>query len=108
MSPQCGIWLQAADDPALFLFHENWTSQQHLDDHLARPHLQAALARLTSGDSCRAMDAVEKSLRKPGIHTLRLKLHMDHLRTKATTGHRLVPCRGCPNECGLVIIRIAA
>jgi quinol monooxygenase YgiN len=36
---------QAADDPACFLFHENWTSKQHLDDHLARPHLQAFLAK---------------------------------------------------------------
>lgn len=36
---------QAVGDPATFLFHENWTSKQHLDDHLARPHLQALLAR---------------------------------------------------------------
>ncbi len=36
---------QAADDPTLFLFHENWTSKQHLDDHLARPHLTALLAK---------------------------------------------------------------
>ena len=36
---------QAADNPGLFLFHENWTSKQHLDDHLARPHLQAFLAK---------------------------------------------------------------
>jgi quinol monooxygenase YgiN len=36
---------QATDDPGRFLFHENWTSQQHLDDHLARPHLQALLAK---------------------------------------------------------------
>jgi quinol monooxygenase YgiN len=26
---------QSADDPMCFLFHENWTSKQHLDDHLA-------------------------------------------------------------------------
>lgn len=36
---------QAVDDPSRFLFHENWTSKSHLDDHLARPHLQAFLAR---------------------------------------------------------------
>ena len=34
---------QAVANPAAFLFHENWTSKQHLDDHLARPHLQAFL-----------------------------------------------------------------
>ncbi len=37
---------QATDNPGRFLFHENWTSKQHLDDHLARPHLQALLAKL--------------------------------------------------------------
>ena len=36
---------RAVDNPAHFLFHENWTSKQHLDDHLARPHLQAFLAK---------------------------------------------------------------
>jgi quinol monooxygenase YgiN len=36
---------QATDHPGHFLFHENWTSKQHLDDHLARPHLQAFLAK---------------------------------------------------------------
>ncbi len=36
---------QAVGDPAAFLFHENWTSKRHLDDHLARPHLKALLAR---------------------------------------------------------------
>ena len=39
---------QAADDPARFLFHENWTSKKHLDDHPARPHLQAFLAKAGS------------------------------------------------------------
>lgn len=37
---------QATDQPGHFLFHENWTSKQHLDDHLARPHLQAFLAKV--------------------------------------------------------------
>ena len=36
---------EAPDQPGLFLFHENWTSQQHLDDHLARPHLTAFLGK---------------------------------------------------------------
>ena len=36
----------AADDPGMFLFHENWTSKQHLDDHLARPHLTAFFAKV--------------------------------------------------------------
>ena len=37
---------QALDNPALFLFHENWTSKTHLDQHLQQPDLQAVLARL--------------------------------------------------------------
>lgn len=36
---------QATDDPGRFLFHENWTSKPHLDDHLARPHLKAFLGK---------------------------------------------------------------
>ena len=32
---------QALDNPALFLFHENWTSKAHLDAHLQKPDLQA-------------------------------------------------------------------
>jgi quinol monooxygenase YgiN len=35
----------ATDNPGHFMFHENWTSKQHLDDHLARPHLTAFIAR---------------------------------------------------------------
>jgi quinol monooxygenase YgiN len=37
---------QGKDNPALFLFHENWTSKAHLDAHLQKPDLQAVLARL--------------------------------------------------------------
>ena len=37
---------QAPDNPALFLFHENWASKAHLDQHLQKPDLQAALARV--------------------------------------------------------------
>lgn len=37
---------QALDNPAMFLFHENWTSEGHLERHLQKPDLQAALARV--------------------------------------------------------------
>ena len=34
------------DDPAKFLFHENWTSKAALDAHLQSPHIQALLPRV--------------------------------------------------------------
>jgi quinol monooxygenase YgiN len=34
------------EDPAKFLFHENWTSRVHLDAHLQSPHIKALLARV--------------------------------------------------------------
>ena len=37
---------QSAEDPAKFLFHENWTSKAHLDAHLQTPHVQAQLPRV--------------------------------------------------------------
>ncbi len=37
---------QAVDNPALFMFHENWASKAHLDQHLGKPDLQAVLARV--------------------------------------------------------------
>jgi len=37
---------QGTQDPLVFMFYENWTSQGHLDDHLATPHLQSALPRI--------------------------------------------------------------
>ena len=37
---------QALDNPALFLFHENWAGKEHLDQHLQKPDLQAVLARV--------------------------------------------------------------
>ncbi len=37
---------QGAQDPAVFVFYENWTSQAALDAHLATPHLQAALPKI--------------------------------------------------------------
>ena len=36
---------ESPDSPGLFMFHENWTSKQHLEDHLARPHLKAFLEK---------------------------------------------------------------
>jgi quinol monooxygenase YgiN len=33
----------ASDNPAKFLFHENWTSKAHLDAHLQSPHIKALL-----------------------------------------------------------------
>ncbi|HOW67949.1 MAG TPA: putative quinol monooxygenase [Candidatus Paceibacterota bacterium] len=36
---------QSLEDPASFLFHENWESKQHLDDHLQKPHLKAFLSQ---------------------------------------------------------------
>ncbi len=37
---------QALENPALFLFHENWASKAHLDAHLQKPDLQPVLARV--------------------------------------------------------------
>jgi len=36
----------ATDDPAKFLFHENWMSKAHLDAHLQSPHIKALLPRV--------------------------------------------------------------
>lgn len=36
---------QAADDPSLFLFHENWVSKQALDEHLQKPYLKALIEK---------------------------------------------------------------
>lgn len=33
-------------DPALFLFHENWTNQAALDAHLQSPHVKTLLPRV--------------------------------------------------------------
>jgi quinol monooxygenase YgiN len=35
-----------SEDPAKFLFHENWTSKAHLDAHLQNTHIQVLLPRL--------------------------------------------------------------
>jgi len=34
------------EDPARFLFHENWTSKAALDAHLTNTHIQVLLPRL--------------------------------------------------------------
>lgn len=47
----------AADDPAKFLFHENWTSKVALDAHLKMPHVQALLPRV--GELCTAPPSIE-------------------------------------------------
>lgn len=36
---------QSSTDPAVFVFHENWTSKAALDAHLARPHLTAFMGK---------------------------------------------------------------
>jgi quinol monooxygenase YgiN len=36
----------STEDPAKFLFHENWTTQTALDAHLKMPHIQTLLPRL--------------------------------------------------------------
>jgi quinol monooxygenase YgiN len=38
------------DDPAKFLFHENWYNKEMLDVHLKSPHVAALLPRI--GDLC--------------------------------------------------------
>lgn len=37
---------ESVDEPGLFYFYENWESGDHLDAHMASPHLQAAIGRL--------------------------------------------------------------
>jgi quinol monooxygenase YgiN len=34
------------EDPAKFLFHENWTNKAHLDAHLQNTHVRVLLPRL--------------------------------------------------------------
>ena len=37
---------RGAEDPSLFIFYENWTSDAHLDAHLAMPYLVDFGARI--------------------------------------------------------------
>lgn len=36
---------QAIDDKSLFMFYENWTSKQALDEHLEMPYLKDFIAK---------------------------------------------------------------
>jgi quinol monooxygenase YgiN len=36
---------QHTENPAVFVFYENWTRQQALDEHLQKPHLTAFAAK---------------------------------------------------------------
>jgi len=47
----------ALDDPAKFLFHENWTSQAHLDAHLKSAHLATLLPRVD--ELCTALPEIK-------------------------------------------------
>ncbi|MSU58180.1 MAG: antibiotic biosynthesis monooxygenase [Pedosphaera sp.] len=44
------------EDPAKFLFHENWTSKAALDAHLQSPHVKALLPRVD--ELCTAFPAI--------------------------------------------------
>ena len=48
-------------DPGRFVFYENWTSREHLDRHLASPHLTAAVA--VAGDLLAKPPQIETYLR---------------------------------------------
>lgn len=37
---------QSTEDPAVFLFHENWRGKPDLDRHLQAPHVTAVLGRI--------------------------------------------------------------
>ena len=37
---------ESVSDPGLFFFYENWESPEHLDDHLAAPHLVEFAGRI--------------------------------------------------------------
>jgi quinol monooxygenase YgiN len=36
----------ALDDPAKFIFHENWATKAHHEAHVQAPHIQALMPRL--------------------------------------------------------------
>ncbi|MBC8095577.1 MAG: antibiotic biosynthesis monooxygenase [Akkermansiaceae bacterium] len=41
---------ESVENPAKFLFHENWASKAHLDAHLQSSHIQVLLPRV--GELC--------------------------------------------------------
>ncbi len=43
---------ESSVDPTLFVFYENWRSQEDLDKHLKMPYLQAILARVDELLAC--------------------------------------------------------
>ena len=45
------------EDPAKFLFHENWASKAHLDAHLQNTHITTLLPRV--GELCVAMPDIQ-------------------------------------------------
>ncbi|MFM2083019.1 MAG: hypothetical protein RL380_1710 [Verrucomicrobiota bacterium] len=47
---------QSPDDPAKFLFHENWASKEALDAHLKSPHVAVLLPRVD--DLCTAFPEI--------------------------------------------------
>ena len=38
---------QGVEDPRFFTFYENWVSGEHLDAHLAAPHLEEFASRMS-------------------------------------------------------------
>jgi quinol monooxygenase YgiN len=53
---------QSVDDPGAFFFYENWESPEHLDAHLATPHLThfAAIAGSLLDDSGLTINKVRR------------------------------------------------
>ena len=45
---------QDRSDPALFVFHENWETEHHLDQHLESPHLADFMD--STGDKIESLD----------------------------------------------------
>ena len=45
------------EDPAKFLFHENWASQAAIDAHMKSPHITALLPRV--GEFCVAFPEIK-------------------------------------------------
>ena len=48
---------ESPEDPAKFLFYENWTSKAHLDAHLQNTHIQVLLPRM--GELCVGMPEIK-------------------------------------------------
>jgi quinol monooxygenase YgiN len=48
---------QSPEDPARFLFHENWTTKEALDAHLKSAHIAALVPRV--GELCTAFPEIK-------------------------------------------------